>query len=222
MANATTKLFVAGLLAVLPASAGNPKRGQTAEKSVPDVLVYVEGSERVTPPVLFRAEDTATRMFAGIGVQVQWANRRPVRAPGPASTGCASQRPEEIVIQIVAGTAGSARPEAFASAVPYAHAGVRVTVYYDELREAIRLVPRLEPAVLAHVLVHEITHVLQGVVRHSGSGVMRAFWDGKEIPDMAYRPLEFAGVDAYLIHRGLKRTPSPNCVETASAFSGRE
>jgi hypothetical protein len=75
MANATTKLFVAGLLVVLPVSAGDPKRGQAAQHAVPDVMVYVE-SELVAPSMLLPAEATATRMFAGIGVRVQWANRR--------------------------------------------------------------------------------------------------------------------------------------------------
>jgi hypothetical protein len=58
---------------------------------------------------------------------------------------------------------------------------------------------------LAHVLVHEITHVLQGVVRHSGTGVMRAHWDAREYLDMAFSPLEFTGADAELIQSGLRR-----------------
>ena len=76
MANATTKLLAAGLLVVLPVSAGDPKRGQAAQHAVPDVMVYVE-SERVEPSVLHSAEATATQMFAGIGVRVQWVDRRP-------------------------------------------------------------------------------------------------------------------------------------------------
>lgn len=222
MANATTKLFVAGLLVVLPASAGNPKHGKAVQASAPDVMVYVDGSNLVSSAVLLGAEAAAARMFAAIGVHVQWANRRLGRGSGPASTGCGPKRPEEIVVRIDPGKSTSAHSEALASALPHASAGVRVKVYYGELREATSLEPRLEPTVLAHVLVHEITHVLQGVLRHSGTGVMRAFWNGREFPDMARRPLEFAGVDADLIHRGLQRTQSPACVETVSVFSVRE
>jgi hypothetical protein len=43
-------------------------------------------------------------------------------------------------------------------------------VFYDRLQE--RGQPNRLPAILAHVMVHEITHILQGVQRHSKSGVM--------------------------------------------------
>jgi hypothetical protein len=218
MANATTKLLVAGLLVVLPVSAGNPQRGQAAQHAGPDVMVYVE-SELVTPYVLLRAEATATRMFAGIGVRVQWANRRPGRRSVPASGGCAPKRPEEIVVRMASGRAASDSRDAFADALPYASDGVRVTVFYAELRQALCARPRLESAVLAHVLVHEITHVLQGMARHSSTGVMRAHWNSTEYSDLEKRPMEFAGDDAELIQLGLRRTQSPACVGTASALS---
>lgn len=221
MANATTKLLVAGLLVVLPVSAGDPKRGQGAQRAVPDVMVYVE-SDLVAPSVLLRAEAMANRMFAGIGVRVQWTGRRPGRRTEPASGGCAPKRPEEIVVRIIFGRAGFASSDAFAYALPYASDGVRVTVFYGELRKALRDQPRLEPVLLAHVLVHEITHVLQGVVRHSSTGVMKAHWNSTEYSDMEDRPLEFAGDDAELIQLGLRRTQSLACVGTASTLSVEE
>ena len=60
------------------------------------------------------------------------------------------------------------------------------------------------PCLLAHVLAHEITHVLEGIDRHSESGVMRAHWSSDEMWDMASKPLAFTEEDKYLIHRGLK------------------
>jgi hypothetical protein len=184
-------------------------------------MVYVE-SELVAPSVLLRAETTANRMFAGIGVRVQWADRRPGRRAEPASGGCAPKRPEEIVVRMASVRAGSASSDAYAYALPNASDGVRVTVFYGELRKALCARPRLEPVVLAYVLVHEITHVLQGVVRHSSTGVMRAHWNSTEYSDMEDRPLEFAGDDAELIQLGLHRTQSPACVGTASALSVQE
>ena len=124
MANATTKLLLAGLLVVLPVSAGDPKRGQAAQHAVPDVMVYVE-SELVGPSMLLPAEATATRMFAGIGVRVQWENGRRRRRAEPASGGCAPKRSEEIVVRMASGRAASASREAFAYALPYASDGVR-------------------------------------------------------------------------------------------------
>jgi hypothetical protein len=205
-----------GALVVLPVSAGNPKRGQATQHAVPDVMVYVEGSELVALPALLGAEATATRMFARIGVQVQWSDRRPGRGAEPASTGCALKRPEEIVVRMASERAGSSLREALAVARPFARTGVRVTVFYGELREVGRVQPRLEPVLLAHVLVHEITHVLQGVAQHSSTGVMRAHWTPRDYANMEERPLEFAGADADLIRLGLRRTQSPACVESPS------
>jgi hypothetical protein len=58
----------------------------------------------------------------------------------------------------------------------------RIVVFYDRIakgsaREGAG--PRL-----AQVLVHEITHILEGVKRHSGSGVMKARWAEWDLFDM--------------------------------------
>jgi hypothetical protein len=99
------------------------------------------------------AAGDAQRMFAGIGLQVQWADRRPGRGAEPASTGCAPKRPEEIVVRIASRRTGSASREAFASALPCARTGARVAVFYGELREATRHQPHPEPVVLAPSVV---------------------------------------------------------------------
>ena len=221
MATASAILFVTGLLTVLPVSAGYPIRGQGGQQTVPDILVYVEDDHRVPTMVLLKAEATATWMFAQIGLQVQWAHLRPGAAAEVAGTGCAPKRPEQIEVLMVSRKTGSAGREAFASALPYARTGVRITVFYDELHEAISPRPGLETVVLAHVLVHEITHVLQGVVQHSGKGVLQAYWNARDYADMERRPLAFASVDVERIHDGLARTRSPVCMETASEVGAR-
>jgi hypothetical protein len=57
---------------------------------------------------------------------------------------------------------------------------------------------------VAHVLVHEITHVIEGVTRHSASGIMKARWDTRDYFDMRRRPHAFAQEDVSLIYDGLK------------------
>ena len=222
MANATIEIVVMGLLAIMNAGAGQAKSGHAAQQAEPDVLVYVEDAFLVPPLVLSRAEATATRMFAGIGLQAQWAERRPVRAAETSITPCAPKRAEEIVVQMASARTGSAGGEALAVALPYARTGVRVTVFYGELHEATRIQPSMETVVLAHVLVHEITHVLQGMVRHSSTGVMRARWKAEDYAGMLRRPLEFTGHDVEMIHLGLRRTQSTACPEAASAYSVQE
>ena len=50
-------------------------------------------------------------------------------------------------------------------------------IFYDRVR---KIKPNKIPAVLAHVMVHEVTHILQGICRHSASGVMKAQWDEED------------------------------------------
>ncbi len=210
MANATTTLFVAGLLVVLPVSAGNPKRGQAAQQAAPDVLVLVEGGNLVAPAVLLQAETTATRMFARIGLRVQWPARPP--APDPAETRCTPAQPEVIVIRIASKKSASAVGEALASALPYAHTGTRITIFYGDLQEAVSQRPGLAPALLAHVLVHEITHVLQRVTGHSSEGVMRAHWTTSDYISMRDKPLEFTAADVTLIRKGQAQPRAKGCM----------
>ena len=65
------------------------------------------------------------------------------------------------------------------------------------------MMPNQVHAVLAHVLVHEITHILQGLSRHSESGVMKARWDSQDFAQMSWKPLPFTAEDVDLIQRGL-------------------
>jgi hypothetical protein len=52
-------------------------------------------------------------------------------------------------------------------------------------------------------MTHEITHILQGISRHSLTGVMKAHWDAHDFAQMAYQPLPFAPEDVDLIQQGL-------------------
>ena len=53
------------------------------------------------------------------------------------------------------------------------------------------------------MLVHEITHILQGVMHHSESGIMKPHWDSTDLFEMGRKPLAFAEEDVRLIRLGL-------------------
>jgi hypothetical protein len=59
-----------------------------------------------------------------------------------------------------------------------------------------------------YVLAHEIAHVLQGVARHSDSGVMRARWTDLDYQWMSKGALKFATEDVQLIRHHLLHTDS--------------
>jgi hypothetical protein len=63
-------------------------------------------------------------------------------------------------------------------------------------------------ALLAHAMAHEIAHVLQGINRHSESGILKAHWSGTDCARMKVFPLMFTREDAILIHHGLEERHS--------------
>jgi hypothetical protein len=78
------------------------------------------------------------------------------------------------------------------------NASTRIEILYNPIREFGRY--DATGHVLAHVLVHEITHVLEGIARHSASGIMKARWEGADYERIYFAPLPFAGEDLRLIH----------------------
>jgi hypothetical protein len=60
-----------------------------------------------------------------------------------------------------------------------------------------------EAAFLGHVMAHEIGHILEGFVRHSNDGLMKAQWTPREMLNMATEPLKFSKEDAELIRLGV-------------------
>ena len=94
--------------------------------------------------------------------------------------------------------------------------GVHITVFWDRVERLSRFAP--PTFVLTHVLVHEITHILQGIDRHSESGVMKARWTPEDYYAMAIKPLPFTPEDVQLIQLGLARIDVRSMASTNSAL----
>ena len=152
------------------------------------VIVYFENS--LAPKEEFLARDLADKMFATAGVRIVWS------VGSPSAEKIAEEQP--IVIRFASNTPASDHPGALAFAVPYE--GVHIKIFYDRVRMGN---PRATQVVLAHVLVHEMTHILQGIDRHSESGIMKAQWTTQDYTAMAWQPLSFTSDDIDLIHSGL-------------------
>ena len=106
-------------------------------------------------------------------------------------------------------------PGAFALARVYE--GVHITVFWDRVQR--RTNSLTAGVVLGHVLVHEITHILQGIDRHSETGVMKAGWTGKDFFQMTWKPLPFTPDDIYLIQRGLATRADARTVVSVNSVS---
>ena len=155
------------------------ENGQTERR----VTVCMEAIQ----PAVYAARAVASKMFAGIGVMIEW--RRDWRS-------CPA---EGILLRFSTNTPEKRLPGALAYALPYE--GVHIDVFYDRVQKMVDSTTM--PFLVAHVLVHEITHILQGISRHSNTGIMKANWTGGDFGEMTYKPLPFAPVDIELLYRGL-------------------
>lgn len=108
------------------------------------------------------AKDTARKVFARIGVLVQY-------------------------------------PRAFPVTQPYE--GSSIQVCYQRVRWAERNM-FLGPRLIGYIMVHEITHNLQGIARHSDTGIMKPFWTTEDYSDITDLRLRFDEADIQLIEAG--------------------
>ena len=140
------------------------------------------------PQVLMGVRPLASKMFASIGVRIDWHDRDSC----PVGVGA-------IQVRMSYDPPGIRKLKTLAFAQPYDKN--QIVVFPERVQELSR---NAGPSVLAHVLVHEITHVLEGISRHSVTGIMKAQWDDNDYFEMRRKPLRFAQEDVDLIYDGLK------------------
>jgi len=184
MTRATSKLFAIGLLAFARAAAA----------SGGELRVCLSDWFYVQPNVLARAKFLSSRMFATAGVSIDWR-----RAD---STACRAGDAISLTVNFSVDTPDDFHPNAMGYASPME--GVHVAILFDRIERAAADPKRLS-AILAHVMTHEITHMIEGVSRHSETGLMKARWDARELASMALEPMPFAPEDLELIQLGMQR-----------------
>jgi hypothetical protein len=124
-------------------------------------------------------------MFKKIDVSLVW------RAGHPTAS-----EPAPISIEFVTHTPNDLPPNALAYALPYE--GVHIRIFWDRIN--VSPSPR---DLLAHVIVHEITHILEGVARHSETGIMKAQFTIGDLSMMKARSFGFTAEDVRLIYNGV-------------------
>jgi hypothetical protein len=160
------------------------------------------GSYLVEAP---QARMIAAELFHSAGVKLELRTGR---------RSCEAQRDREIVVSLSMNTPPDLRPGALAYARPFE--GVHIQVFYDRIANGAHS-RQLRPYLLAYVIVHEIAHVLEGLDRHSDSGIMKARWDPREYDLMLTSQLHFAEEDVAMIHRGLAARAARHASETLVA-----
>ncbi len=138
--------------------------------------------------LLMKGRAAATVVMRGIGIKLQWRSEQDCSR----SANC-------IKILVLSNAPAEDQPGALAYAKVYQ--GRQIVVFRDRVLDTIE--SRSMPVLLGHVIAHEIVHILQGVARHSESGLMKAHWTGKDYGEMTRKPLQVTEFDQALIGNGI-------------------
>jgi hypothetical protein len=173
------------LATMVVAAAAKVWAGETGAERERTVTVCVDPSGDGVE--IRSAQGLASKLFARIGVRIDWRELRSCTAGGSA-----------LQVSLSYNTPPNQLPGSLAYALPYE--GSHIVVFYDRVRQSdSNLITRL----MAYVMVHEVTHILEGITRHSERGIMKAHWDGDDRFEIGLGHLGFAPEDVDLIYRGL-------------------
>jgi len=164
------------------------------------VAVYLASDARVPRDSVRNATVWSTRIFAGIGVRVEFRFSRPVR------------RGDRLSLELEASIEIEAPEERsfteVASSHPFRPDG-RIRLYYSRIQRLYQLQhtesQQFRDIVLAYVLTHEIAHVLQASDHHSTVGVMKKSWSRADFREIQTGNLQFEPRDIDLIRNGMER-----------------
>jgi hypothetical protein len=142
----------------------------------------------------------ASSIFEKIGVHVNW--RTGELSPTRGDAGNETLR-KAFGIRTLEHAPESATPGALASARIVGTDGTEITVYKDRVLRFLGNHSNLAGVGAGYVLAHELAHVMQGVGRHSESGILKAQWSNYDFEEMIFHKLIFTNFDVELIHKGL-------------------
>src|SRR5262249_33672461 len=131
----------------------------------------------------YHAQGVAAGIYSQIGVKLRW--RRAGAQPPKSRTTCT------IAVAFSWKTPPNWHPGAMAFSNPFALDGAAVTVFMDRLAPMVNDNPMAAAILLGHVLAHEMGHILQGIMRHSDTGVLKERWSETEIRRMQVERLRF-------------------------------
>jgi hypothetical protein len=154
----------------------------------------------------------ASEVYERIGIRLNWHTGEPKVAQG---------RPV-YKIRTVEQAPASVTRGALASSENVGASGTEITVYKDRMLrfltdgDWVRCdIHSVRCAGTGYVLAHELAHLMQGIARHSESGILKAHWTNVEYREMSCNQLAFTETDVELIHRGLVQL-APALVESGN------
>jgi hypothetical protein len=192
------KKTMAMTLAMVGWGTGSLVAGETTREAI-RVYFQCEGSVNIVGPVFAMAQKRASGLLADAGVTLEWRNGRPPEEEIGYQT---------LMIRFVPSAPADYRhgqlANALASALPYGSSS-EISVFNDRVTGYLQSYSQTDRGkLLGHILAHEIVHILEGVARHSKTGLMTANWTWREMRVATTHGLRMAEEDKRLVSRGVE------------------
>jgi hypothetical protein len=191
--------------------------------TLPTLTIHVSNYAGVDPKELAEAERVATSVFRNAGVTTKWVDAKVAsnvryedrEDENPPKL---SQIQVHIVSSSMAGSLGLSN-EVMGLAPGSGPDRQLVYVFYDRVKELAQrqvaaqvrgdMVARAGGCrILGEMIAHEIGHILLNLLSHSESGIMRGYWDLKDLQDVAYGELLFTKQQSKVIETEVMRRRS--------------
>jgi hypothetical protein len=172
------------------------------------IVLQLSNLSGAPPPIVERAQREVTRMYAVIGVSIQWAapaSTAPVATP-PATTPPA----QAIRVVLLSRETGDLRLSAdtVMGAAVRTPAGTGLAyVFYRGVEERADAYAVSSALVLACAMAHELGHLLLPSREHAADGLMRAHWRRDEFRQADQGQLRFSADEGQRIRARMAHLP---------------
>jgi hypothetical protein len=179
MNRATRLALVVNTLALMSAPLSSKRRDALASGQTISIRVYDHA--QALAGVLHSATDQAGWLFRAARIRISWEfpSTEPPEDRGTDVTSAAFQQPDArpyIVVRLIRRTPATLLPGALGYALPFAHAGAHVVIFYDRVEILAHSFNKATDLILGYAVAHEIGHVLLGSSDHSAGTLMQAQW----------------------------------------------
>ena len=178
-----------------------------AESDAPAVRIRILDYAPIANDVITEAQQRVTDIYKIIGVQVRWQTT--VRPLDPSTAGADTlTEPSEFVLIVLSPNMSRrmkvARDVVGMAIVPPQGGGRIAYVLFDRVTRVAKAARSDVTEVLGRVMAHEIGHLMLPDGSHSGSGLMRADWNIKELRRPLHSAFEFTIPQGETIRRRLR------------------
>ena len=155
-----------------------------AAQDEPGIRVWLFDYTGLDTETLAKAKLEATEVLGKAGIRTSWLPCRVPSSTEPSPPVCGQSLAEnDVVLRIV--TAAPARADSsLGMAMVAKEGGMFATVYRSRVEELAKLRVAGLAQVLGHAMAHEIGHLLLGEGSHASSGIMKAWWERKDLENM--------------------------------------